>query len=336
MTRRQQILVIAGLAISVIFLLAAFSGLNPAAVLDSIRSADLPLIVIAAAWYLVSIVIIAARWGFLLRAIKPVPLMNLVQLVFIGYMGNNVYPLRAGEILRIVLLQRNNSVPMARATTVIIIERVFDGLVMLTLIIVSLGFVNIASPEINAMLTVATPLFLIALVAFFVLAARPNLLRKLAEVLTRILPAKLRDITLHLTEEVIAGLEAFRTPVDLIGAIITSFASWMLGAISYMIVASAFGFEINYGTALLLVGVINLAGLIPASPGQLGVFEFLTRLVLVAVGIGVSESVATAYALTIHLVIWLPATLIGFFYLARMGLGWAAIARARELEQKPV
>lgn len=333
MSRKQQFLVIIGIAISVIFLWAAFNGLHLGDVLGIISGANMPLILLAAVWYLASIVVIAWRWRFLLRSIKPVPLLDLTKLVFIGYMGNNIYPLRAGEVLRIVLLQRNNGVPAARATTVVIIERVFDGLVMLTLIILSLAMMDITSPEISDILTVATPLFLVALAAFFVLAARPNLLRKLAQTVTKILPAKLREIALHLTEEIIAGLEAFRTPVDLIGAIVTSFASWMMGAISYMIVGAAFGIEINYGTAMLLVGVINLAGLIPASPGQVGVFEFLTQSVLVAVGIGVNETLGAAYAVAIHVVIWLPATLIGLFYLARMGLGWAAIAKARELEQ---
>lgn len=45
-------------------------------------------------------------------------------------------------------------------------------------------------------------------------------------------------------------------------------------------VAVAMGIETGYVSMLLVVGVVNLAGLIPASPGQLGVFEFFTTLVL--------------------------------------------------------
>ena len=82
---------------------------------------------------------------------------------------------------------------------------------------------------------------------------------------------------------------------------------------------------------LLTVGVVNLAGLIPASPGQIGVFEFFVSLVLIAVGVADTE--AHAYALVVHLVIWLPVTLAGFAFLVRQGLGWGAITHARELEQ---
>ena len=79
-------------------------------------------------------------------------------------MGNNVYPLRAGDALRIVLLRRNHAVPIVRGTTIVIIERLFDGCVMLTFIMFSLLFINLQSPEVEAIVEVTTPLFIIALV----------------------------------------------------------------------------------------------------------------------------------------------------------------------------
>jgi glycosyltransferase 2 family protein len=77
---------------------------------------------------------------------------------------------------------------------------------------------------------------------------------------------------------------------------------------------------------LLVVGVVNLAGLIPASPGQFGVFEGFVRITLTSLGIAVE--VATAYALAVHMVIWLPVTVIGFILLVRKGLGLSALADA--------
>jgi uncharacterized membrane protein YbhN (UPF0104 family) len=99
----------------------------------------------------------------------------------------------------------------------------------------------------------------------------------------------------------------------------------------YWLVSFAFNLNVGYPVMLLVVGVVNLAGLIPASPGQIGVFEFFVRTVLMAVG--VDEATATAYALVVHVVIWLPVTLVGFYFLARQGLNWQAVTHARELEQ---
>jgi uncharacterized membrane protein YbhN (UPF0104 family) len=108
----------------------------------------------------------------------------------------------------------------------------------------------------------------------------------------------------------------------------------MLEASVYWLVSFAVNLQVDYATMLLVVGVVNLAGLLPASPGQLGVFEFFVIAVLTTVGI--AEAQATAYALVIHLVIWLPVTLAGFFFLARYGLGWSALVSAREMENKAV
>ena len=74
------------------------------------------------------------------------------------------------------------------------------------------------------------------------------------------------------------------------------------------------------------------ASLSTASPGQFGVFEFFCLLVLTTIGI--AEPQASAFAVTIHLVIWLPVTVAGFIFLARRGLGWGAITHASDLEKE--
>lgn len=332
MSGRQRLAILIGLTISVVFLLIAFNGLDPAEAIGYLREANPLLIAAAAVWYFSAVVVISMRWGFLLRSIRRVPPARLIELVCIGYMGNNIYPLRAGEILRIALLKRDHDVPIASAGTVVITERIFDGLVMLSFILASIAVFNVpVAPELRqASLLVGLP-FVVALVVFLALATRPNALRWLARTFSRPLPERLRALALKIAEGIINGLEALRTPADLAGTVVTSYLSWMLEASVYYLVALAFGLGIDYPSALLVVGVVNLAGLIPASPGQFGVYEYFVSRVLI--GIGIEASRATAYALTVHLVIWLPVTIVGFVLLARKGLGWNAIANARTFEQ---
>lgn len=334
MTRKQRLLVIVGIAISALFLWLAFQGLNPAAVWSYIQEANLPLLIFAALWFFVSVAVMGLRWQFLLRSIRFVPLRPLTELVCIGYTGNNVYPLRAGEVLRIYLLQRNHGISFTRGMVTAVAERLFDGLVMLTFVFVALALLDDADPTLRAIALTTAPIFLIGLGVFFFLAAKPDILRRIVERVTRILPGKLREIVMRLSDEVLEGLEGFRTPADLIGTIIASYATWVLEASVYWIVAIAFNMQLDFAATLLVVGVVNLAGLIPASPGQVGVFEFFTILVLTSVG--VAEAQASAYALVVHLVVWLPVTVLGFILLARQGLTFNSVAHARELENKAV
>ncbi|GAB4523570.1 MAG: lysylphosphatidylglycerol synthase transmembrane domain-containing protein [Anaerolineae bacterium] len=334
MTRRQQALVMLGLLISIVFLWFAFRDLRPGDVINELQDVNVVWLLVAAAVYFIAVAIITVRWQFLLRAVKFIPLGRLFPLVCIGYMGNNVYPFRSGEALRIFLLNRNERVPVIKATTTVLVERVFDGIVMLTFIVVPLSFVEVASNEMQRVATFAAPIFLAALAVFFVLAAQPNLLRALVKQIKRLLPGKLEAIVDKISEEVISGLEGLRSPAHLAGTVLSSYTTWAVEAGVYWIVSWAFDLGTSYAVMLLVVGTVNLAGLIPASPGQIGVFEFFVSAVLV--GVGISETNALTYAIVVHIVIWLPVTLAGFAFLARQGLGWQSITRAREMEEKAV
>ena len=320
-----------GLLISVVFLYLAFRGLRPEDFFNSLENVNFPLLIIGALIYFLAVTVIALRWQFLLRAVQLVPLYPLTQIVAIGYMGNNVYPLRAGEALRIYLLRRNFQVPVARATTTVVVERVFDGLVMLSFILFSLTLIDIQSPEVETVVRLATPLFVTALLIFFFLAAQPDLMRRLVKIMMRLLPDRLAKILDGISEDIIDGLESLRSPIYLVGAVISSFVTWGIEAGVYWIVMFAFGLDLSYPVALLVVGTVNLAGLIPASPGQVGVYEFFVSTVMVAMG--VSSAIATGYAVVVHIVIWLPVTLVGFFFLVRQGMGWSDITQAKQLEQ---
>lgn len=327
---RTRWIVLFGILISAVFLFLAFRGLQPQQFLSTLGTVNILLLLVGAAVYFLAVAIIALRWQFLLRAVQFVPLWPLTQIVAIGYMGNNVYPLRAGEALRIYLLKRNHNVNAASSATTVIVERAFDGIVMLTFIIVSLLLLDIESDEISLVLNAAAPIFGLAVLAFFTLAAFPDLLRRLVQQVAKRLPHTLGGLLLRLSDGVLTGLGGLRSPLQLAGAVIASYATWSVEALVYWIVMQAFGLGLSYPVALLVVGTVNLAGLIPASPGQVGVYEFFASAVLVAVGI--ERETALAYAIVVHLVIWLPITLAGFGFLVQQGLGWRAITHANEME----
>lgn len=327
---RKRLAFAAGMITSAVFLALAFRGLHLDQFWSSLSELNTPLLLVAVLVYFAAVVVIALRWQFLLRAIKYVPLPALTKLVFIGYMGNNVYPLRAGDALRIVLLRRHYQVPLIRSTTIVALERVFDGCVMLSFVLFSLLLIDVESAEVTAIVSISAPLFAIALIFALTLAANPNLLKSALSPTLRLAPRRLGGMLGNFTEEILAGLEGLRSHQHLLGAVLSSYFTWAIEAGTYWIVMRAFGLELSYALALLVVGAVNLAGLIPASPGQVGVNEFVVISILTALGI--AAPLATAYAVVIHLTIWLPITLAGFILLLKQGLGWADIGMAKELK----
>ncbi len=325
MRLRNQLLVLVGIAVSLVFLWVAFNGLNPGAVWGFIQHVQLGWLIVGVLVFFASMVLIAWRWGFLLRGIRRLPILYLSGLVSIAYMGNNVYPLRAGEFLRIFLLNRDYSVPVARTTTTIFIERIFDGFIMLLFIVVPLRYIRIDSPQIQQAVDLTTPLFGGGLLIFLILALNPRWIRALTKLILRILPAKLSSLVYKLSEDVISGMDSLRQPRWLAAALFASVATWLCNAAVYWVVSFAFGLNLSFLVFLVVTGAVNLAGVLPASPGQIGVFEFFVSTVLIAVGVG--EERAIAYALVVHLVIWLPPTLLGFILLVRRGFDLASVGR---------
>jgi len=328
--RRRRLALAVGILISLIFLVLAFRGLQPQAFIASLSAVDPRWLLVGAVTYFGAVAIISLRWQFLLNALKRIALPPLMGIVAVGYMGNNVYPLRAGEALRIYLLRRNHDLPVGGSAATVVVERAFDGLVMLTFIFVGLALVDVQSQEVQTVATFALPLFVIGTGLFFLLAAFPALLSRVVQTVAGFLPGALAERVIGLADDVLAGLRGLRSPLQLLGAVVASYLTWAVEAVVYWMVLIAFGLDLGYPVALLVVGTVNLAGLIPASPGQIGVYEFFASSVLIAAGI--AQDTALAYAIVVHIVIWLPVTLVGFAVLVRMGLGWQAVTRAQELE----
>lgn len=324
---RRWIAVILGLLVSAIFLYLGFRGLDLGQLWATIQRVEVGWLLLAAAVYFVATYIKTWRWYYLLRPVKDVPPGRLFPLVVMGYMGNNIYPFRIGEVVRAYLLRRREDAPIPATLTTILVERVFDGVTMLAFIFVALLFVEFDAPGIRSGILVLTVLFMAALGFFFGLALRPALARRLyTAVLTRLAPAALGERLIGLADNLMDGLATLRSPRALALTFATSLLGWVVEASTYWIVLRAFPFEASFFIVLLMVGLSNLATILPTTPGYVGTFHGVIVLVLQA--FAVAQLDAAAYAVVMHGVIWLPVTLAGFAYLVRMGLGLGAFAQA--------
>src|SRR5690606_24233893 len=128
---RRWIFLALGFVISGVFVYLALRGLNLREVWLDLRGANYWWLVPGVLVYFVAVWARTWRWHYLLRPIKRIRLAELFPVVVIGYMGNNVYPFRAGEVIRAYVLERNEGVRISASLATIVVERIFDGLVML-------------------------------------------------------------------------------------------------------------------------------------------------------------------------------------------------------------
>ncbi len=267
------------------------------------------------------------RWDYMLRPLKHIPVSRLFPVVVIGYMGNNIYPFRAGEVLRSYVLRRREGVPMSGSLATVIVERVFDGLVMLVFVFAALPLAPIPSDTIRMTVIVASVAFFGALIVFFGTAAVPQRILRLTEwVVVRFLPEGGRRPLLDFAERFMFGLESLRNFRNVLMIFLSSVVVWLLETVKYWFVMHAFDFEVSFFALMLMNGIVNLATTLPSAPGYIGTFDGPGIAVLVLYG--VPEAIAGAYTLVLHAALWLPVTLLGAFYMLQEGLGWSDFGKA--------
>jgi uncharacterized protein (TIRG00374 family) len=250
----------------------------------------------------------AVRWWSLFSRDTRPPLPAVLRALLIGLFFNNVLPLRAGEAARVVALYRIAGASRAETATTVIVERIFDVLVLLLLLFAIVPWL----PDISwlrpaALLLVAVGIgLLVAVVLLALFGTRP--LRLLLRPLSWIpgLSAERFEAGVHNVAVGLTGLRRWRVALEAFGLTV---ASWILVALSFWFLLVAFDFGLSPVAGLLVVIAINLALILPSSPAALGVFEAATVVALDAYGISASE--ALSYALLAHAVNFVPFVVVG-------------------------
>ena len=316
-----------GVLISVLFLWLALRSLKLNDVWSALKTANYGWLIPGVAVYFVGVWARAWRWHHLLKPIKTISTRQMFPVVAIGYMGNNIYPARAGEVLRAYVLRRKQGVRVSASLATIIVERIFDGVVMLMFVFFNLhglagltGNSGIAG-SIQAAALWGAAAFAAALVAFLLGAMFPHQsLGLYHRLVAPLIPARFRERVTGMLVSFWSGLESLRSPGSVFMVFLTSIVIWLLETAKYWFVTFAFDFRVSFFALMLMNGIVNLATTIPSAPGYVGTFDAPGIAVLAAYG--VAPGVAAGYTLTLHATLWLPITLLGAYYMAREGLNW--------------
>jgi uncharacterized protein (TIRG00374 family) len=316
-----------GVVISLVFLYLALRGLGLESLGEAFKNANYWWLIPGVAIYFLAVWVRSWRWHYLLRPIKSVPTHTMFPIVAIGYMGNNIYPARAGEVLRAVVLKRREAVPISASLATIIVERVFDGVVMLAFVFINLPeLARLTSDSglvgnIQTVALLGTAAFIGVLAVFLLAAMFPEQAEALiTTIVNRLVPERFREKLLSLIKKFMGGLESLRSPREALMVFFTSVVIWLLETGKYWFVMHAFPFKVSFFALMLMNGIVNLATTIPSAPGYVGTFDAPGIAVLTAYG--VDKALAAAYTLVLHVALWVPITLLGAYFLAREGLKW--------------
>ena len=326
-----------------------FRQINWSLVLSSLKQADWRLVVIAVVLNLtLNLSARTLRWATLLDRLphtgRGARIGELGALLIASYASSNVLPGRAGEALRTFELNRRYNYPIAALIAAQLIEKVIEGLSMAAIAILVLLVArpsrSLWAPVLGlAGLGVAGTALVITVALLFRRfggGARPISSPEIAEI--GLGETQKRDLGTRLAARGRAFFHRLGEAVHLMHApsvwqrtLFFSFVSdfvdiGMLGLCLY-----AAGIHVGAVGWLVTFLTVNLALVVPSTPGQIGVHEASTVIVLSA--LGVEQSVAMAGALIYHAVHVVPTTLVGLFCLRTQFM--AASSAASDEESAP-
>ena len=318
---RRLVQILLGLAVSAGLLVYCFWDVDLAVIAARLRETLWTFLALSIALSFASLWARAWRWAYLFPP-GPRP-SHLFRALLIGYMGNNLLPLRAGEVVRIYVASRHGPRFWTTLATVVV-ERALDGLA-LGLIIAGLLLLVPVPVEMRWSIAIFLALDLAAILVLALIAVAPGICRVLIEaIFHRVgwLERRLIALLGTMTE----GLRGVRAPHHAIPLVLSSLAIWLALALSVWTAMHAAQLDLPLVASWVVLAFLGLGVSLPSSPGFVGVIQAATVLALALFAVPRAE--ALSFSLLFHASQFFPVTAVGLVCLLLEHVSLADAARA--------
>ncbi len=331
MKRRLQLLL--GVAVSAVAVWFTMKDVRPGEVLAALRGANYAGFAAAMLCTLLGFWLRALRWRYLLADVKPVGVASLYSATMIGFMANNLLPLRLGEFVRAWALGRREAISKTTAFATVVVERVVDMIALLCILGLALLVHPLSeSTEAGRMTRAGASALLVACLALtavvVVLEKVPARAHAAAALLARPLPQRVRDRGARLLGNFLSGLSLFADLGRLSVVMLLSFVMFAVVVLGIHASLWAMGIEVPWYGGLVMLVITAIGIMVPAAPGYIGTMNLACVAGLAL--FDVTKATATSFSWFYWASQYLPITVVGLYYLRREGLSLRQLGRAPE------
>ena len=285
---------ILSILISIIFSLYAFRNFKLEKLFLIIDNINFFYICLAILLLLFSVYVRALRWQLLFNENKP-SINKLFGSQLVGYFGNNIFPLRAGELLRCIFLSRYYKIPKATIFGTVILERVLDvfGMIFLfgVLFFTNFRYFNIYSTRVG--------LLLLSLIIILLFLYKINYFYKG------------KNKILSIINNIINGFKSLNYK-NILPITYYTILIWSIYVIMVYLVQYSINLKLSVDESIFILFISSLALSIPSAPANIGTFEFGVIYAIGLIGPSLYQlEIALEFAIILHMVTFCPYTIIG-------------------------
>jgi uncharacterized protein (TIRG00374 family) len=312
--------ILLGLLVSLCCLVLVLRGVQWDAVVTIFADVRLIPLLAAIAVEFLTFWIIAARWQRLFMPHTSPSRWRLFEILTIAQLVNGVLPAKLGPLVRAYLAGKGESEGMAFVLTTIVGEKLLEGISLLVIGSALLPFVPLAD-WLRPATWIGASLLLLVLVLVLWVAFRQETAGRWSERLLARWPR-----LLGAARSALAALDVWRDRRAVLALAGWSTLIWAMTVMLNQLLLWSLGIDVPLAAPLLLLVVLQIGVRVPSSPGSIGVFHYLSVLTLTL--FGVERDLAFSYGVLLHLVTYLPPSLLGIVYLSRSGYSLSRLRQA--------
>jgi len=242
-----------------------------------------------------TIYIRAQRWRVLLRPLGRVALYPALSATAIGFGATSVLPFRLGEVLRPVLLGRREGVGISAALSSVVLERIFDMLLVIGCFLVVAVMYPI-DPAMRLGAWIVAALAAVGLVVLFAMQRNRAFADWLVGAVLGWLPDRVARGLAPVCTAFLNGLAALADGATVLVVLAYSVYLWAVIGLTFMFGFLALDIHVPLVAAsLTAVVVVAAAVFLPQAPGFVGTWQ--AGCVLALQFFHVQKDVAVGYSL---------------------------------------
>ncbi|MFN8412657.1 MAG: lysylphosphatidylglycerol synthase transmembrane domain-containing protein [Anaerolineales bacterium] len=285
------------------FLLAAFllffalRGFNWEFFIISLKNVSYGYLFFIFFWSSFSYFIRALRWRILIISRGDISIADVFWANMTGYLGNNILPARAGELIRAAYVSKVSKASATFAIATGLVERFFDLIFLIILSLISLSFVGgLSELFVRALRIMAFVAGLGALFIIFTPFVGNWILTKLTSWKWR--ASTFQEKILGFLEQFFHGVEAFHNFRRVFLFTLFTFLIWLMDGLGAVLLAKSLQVSLSLMQSFLFLSMLGISSAIPSTPGYVGVYQFVAVTVLQPFGF--TREIAIAFALMIQ------------------------------------
>lgn len=272
------------------------------------------------------------RWKLILPDIENSNKSHLFSAATIGFMINNLFPARIGEVARVYLLWKNNKYSAPVAFGNLILERVLDTLVIFLMFFIPIFTKN----ELSSLLPwgIFTLLIFIGTILFFILYAFfPKQIVKPIHFAFSLLPEKISHKLSLMFDEVTLNLSWLHSIKKVTLVIIYSILTMATYPIMILLISKNPGTSFGFIEASFAQAAAAFGSAIPLAPGYVGTVH--AAMYSAVAMFNYNPDSARALTILYHAINYIIITLLGlFFYFTMSNVSLKDISKFNEEQSK--